>query len=63
MLLGTYRALPYLSIPYVREVIRTYANNHKNWTALNNSQLIRDLFNQPEIGRRPNRMWPEDLIR
>jgi hypothetical protein len=28
-----------------------------------NHQLIRDLFNQPEIGRRLNRMWPEDLIR
>jgi hypothetical protein len=50
-------------IPYVTEVIRTYAKNHKNRTAQNNNQLIRDLFNQPEIGRRPNRMWPEDLIR
>jgi hypothetical protein len=29
----------------------------------NNNQLVRDLFNQPEIGRRLNRMWPEDLIR
>jgi hypothetical protein len=28
-----------------------------------NNQLIRDLFNQPEIGRRLTRMWPEDLIR
>jgi hypothetical protein len=28
-----------------------------------NKQLIRDLFNQPEIGRRLNRMWPEDLVR
>jgi hypothetical protein len=28
-----------------------------------NNQLIRDLFNQPEIGRRLNRMWPENLIR
>jgi hypothetical protein len=51
-----------LSTPYVTEVIRTYAKNHKNLTALNNNQLIRDLFNQPEIGRRLNRMWPEDLI-
>jgi hypothetical protein len=51
-----------LSIPYVTEVIRTYAKNHKNRTAQNN-QLIKDLFNQPEIGRRLNRMWPEDLIR
>jgi hypothetical protein len=32
-------------------------------TAQNNNQLIRDLFNQPGIGRRLNRMWPEDLIR
>jgi hypothetical protein len=52
-----------LSIPYVTEIVRTYAKNHKNRTALNNNQLIRDLFNQPEIGRRLNRMWPEDLIR
>jgi hypothetical protein len=51
-----------LSISYVTEVIRTYAKNHKNRTAQNN-QLIRDVFNQPEIGRRLNRMWPEDLIR
>jgi hypothetical protein len=29
----------------------------------NDNQLIRDLFTQPEIGRRLNRMWPEDLIR
>jgi hypothetical protein len=29
---------------------------------LSQNQLIRDLFNQPEIGRRLNRMWPEDLI-
>jgi hypothetical protein len=27
------------------------------------NQLIRDLFNQPEIGRRLSRMWPEDLMR
>jgi hypothetical protein len=52
-----------LSIPYVTEVIRTYAKNHKNRTAKNNNQLIRDLFNQREIGRRLNRMWPEDFIR
>jgi hypothetical protein len=52
-----------LRIPYVTEVIRTYAKNHKKRTAQNNSQLIRDLFNQPEIGRRLKRMWPEDLIR
>jgi hypothetical protein len=51
-----------LRIPYVTEVIRTYAKNHKKRTAQNNNQLIRDLFNQPEI-RRINRMWPEDLIR
>jgi flagellar biosynthesis protein FlhB len=51
-----------LRIPYVTEVIRTYAKKHKYRTAQNN-QLIRDLFNQPEIGRRFNRMWPEDLIR
>jgi hypothetical protein len=51
-----------LSISYVTEVIRIYAKNHKNWTAQNNNQLIGDLFNQPEIGRRLNRMWPEDLI-
>jgi hypothetical protein len=37
--------------------------NHKNRTAQNNNQLIRDLFKQPEIGRRLNRMWPEDLVR
>jgi hypothetical protein len=35
----------------------------KNRTAQNDNQLIRDLFTQPEIGRRLNRMWPEDLIR
>jgi hypothetical protein len=52
-----------LGIPYVTEVIRTYAKSHKNRTAQNNNQLIRNLFNQPEIGRRLNRMWPEDLIR
>jgi hypothetical protein len=52
-----------LSMPYVTEVIRTYAKKHKNRTAQNNNQLIRDLFNQLEIGRRLNRMWPEDLIR
>jgi hypothetical protein len=52
-----------LRIPYVTEVIRTYAKNHKNRTAQNKNQLIRALFNRPEIGRRHNRMWPEDLIR
>jgi hypothetical protein len=52
-----------LRIPYVTEVIRTYAKNHKNRTAQNNNQLIKDMFNQPEIGRRLNRMWPEDLTR
>jgi hypothetical protein len=52
-----------LRIPYVTEVIRTYAKKHKNRTAQNDNQLIRDLFTQPEIGRRLNRMWPEDLIR
>jgi hypothetical protein len=45
-----------LGIPYVTEVIRKYAKNHKNRTAQSNNQLIRDLFNQPEIGRRLNRM-------
>jgi hypothetical protein len=40
-----------LRIPYVTEVIKTYAKNHKNRTAQNNNQLMRDLFNQPEIGR------------
>jgi hypothetical protein len=34
-----------LRIPYVTEVIRTYVKNHKNQTAQNNNQLIRDLFN------------------
>jgi hypothetical protein len=38
-----------LRIPYVTEVVRTYAKNHKNRTAQNNKQLIRDLFTQPEI--------------
>jgi hypothetical protein len=52
-----------LRMPYVTEVIRTYAKNHKNRTARNNNQLIRDLFNQAEIGRRLNKMWSEDLIR
>jgi hypothetical protein len=52
-----------LRITYVTEVIRTYAKKRKNRTAQNNNQLIRDLFTQPEIGRRLNRMWPEDLIR
>jgi hypothetical protein len=51
-----------LRIPYVTEVIRTYAKNHRDRTAQNNNQLIRDLFNQPEIGRRLNRMWPEDPL-
>jgi hypothetical protein len=48
---------------YKTEVIRTYAKKHKNRTAQNDNQLIRDLFTQPEIGRILNRMWPEDLIR
>jgi hypothetical protein len=52
-----------LRIPYVTEVIGTYAKNHKNRTTQTNNQLIRDLFNQPETGRRLDRMWPEDLIR
>jgi hypothetical protein len=51
-----------LCIPYVTEVIRTYAKNHKNLNKQNKNQLIRDRFNQPEIRRRLNRMWPEDLI-
>jgi hypothetical protein len=51
-----------LHIPHVTEVIRTYEKNHKNRTAQNNNQLIRDLFNQPEIGGRLNRIWPEDHI-
>jgi hypothetical protein len=34
-----------LRIPYVAEVIRTCPKNHKNRTAQNNNQLIRDLFN------------------
>jgi hypothetical protein len=52
----------YLRIPYVTEVIRTYANYHKNRTAQNNNQLIRDLFNRPE-GEEDSTMCPEDLIR
>jgi hypothetical protein len=52
-----------LRIPYVTEVKRAYAKNKKNRTEQNNHQLIRDLFNQPEIGRRLIRMWPEDFIR
>jgi hypothetical protein len=52
-----------LGIPYVTEVIRKYAKNHKNRTAQNNKQLIRDLFNKPKRGKRLNKMWPEDLIR
>jgi hypothetical protein len=50
-----------LSIPDVTEVIRTYTKDHKNRTAQNNNQLIRDLFNQPDIGS--NIMLAEDLIR
>jgi hypothetical protein len=45
-----------LSIPYITVVIRAYTKNHKNRTAQNNNQLIRDLFNKPETGRRLNRM-------
>jgi hypothetical protein len=41
-----------LRIPHVTEVIKTYAKNNKNRTAQNNNQLIRDLFNPPEIGRK-----------
>jgi hypothetical protein len=52
-----------LNIPYVTETIRAYAKEHKDRTAQNNNQLIRDLFNHPEIDRRLNRMWPEDLSR
>jgi hypothetical protein len=52
-----------LRIPYVTEVIRTYARNHKKRTKQKKNQLIRDLLNQAAIGRRLNRMWPEDLIR
>jgi hypothetical protein len=52
-----------LHMPYVTEVLRTCVKNHKNRTAQNNDQLIKDLFYQPEIGRRLKRMWPEDLIR
>jgi hypothetical protein len=47
-------------IPYVTEVIRAYA---KNRTAQNNNNLIRDLFNHPEIERRLHRTCPEDLSR
>jgi hypothetical protein len=47
-----------LRIPYVTEVVRTYAKNNKIRTARNNNELIR----QREIGRRLNRMWPEDLL-
>jgi hypothetical protein len=57
MLLGTYRTITLhndLCIPYVTEVIRTYAKDHKNRTAQNDNQLLRDLFTQPEIGRRLN---------
>jgi hypothetical protein len=50
-------------MPNLTEFLRTYARNHKNRTAQNNNQLIRDLFSQAEIGRRLDRMWPEDLIR
>jgi hypothetical protein len=50
-----------LRLPYISKVIRTYAKNHKNRTEQNNNQLIRNLFNQPEIGRL-NTMCPEDLI-
>jgi hypothetical protein len=33
-----------LNIPYVTEVIRVYAKEHKNRTAQNNNQLIRNPF-------------------
>jgi hypothetical protein len=52
-----------LSIPYVTDVIKAYAEKHKNRTTQSNNQQIRDLFNQPEIERRLSRMWPEDLTR
>jgi hypothetical protein len=52
-----------LNTPYVTEVIRAYAKKHKDRTAQNNNQLIRDLFNHPEMDRRLNRMWPEYLSR
>jgi hypothetical protein len=53
-----------LGLPYITEVIRTYAKNHTNRTAQNNNLLKKkDLFYQPEIGRRLNRKWSEDFIR
>jgi hypothetical protein len=52
-----------LSIPYVAEVIRAYAEKHKNRTTKRSNELIRNLFNQSAIARRLNRMWPEDLTR
>jgi hypothetical protein len=52
-----------LSIPYVTEGIRAYAEEHNNRTTQSNNQLIRDLFNQSETERRLSRIWPEDLIR
>jgi hypothetical protein len=65
MLFGTYRTL------LTQRLTHTICNrSHKNIceesqkpTTQNKNQLIRDLFNQPEIGRILNRMWPEDLIR
>jgi hypothetical protein len=52
-----------LSIPYIAEVIRAYAEKHKNRTTQSNNQLIRDLFNQLETERRLSRIWPDDLTR
>jgi hypothetical protein len=49
----------YFSILFYVLRLMTWTYTH----AQNNNQLIRDLFNQPEIGRGLNRMWPEDLIR
>jgi hypothetical protein len=45
-----------LSIPYVTEVIKAYAEKHKNRTTQSNNKLIRDLFNQPETERRLSRI-------
>jgi hypothetical protein len=50
-----------LSIPYVTEVIKAFAEKHKNRTTQSNNQLIRYLSNQPEIERRLSRIWPEYL--
>jgi hypothetical protein len=44
-----------LSIPYVTEVIKAYAEKHKNRTTQRN--------NEPEIERRLSTIWAEDLTR